>query len=87
MRIRLKIFLLCVIYNSVCYSVEKDIRFVAAEVVKVVNGDTLNVIVANINEKLKVRLYRIYALVRKQRFVNKAKDALNRLVGDRIVTL
>ena len=57
----MKVFLLCVIFYSICYSVEKNIRVVVAEVVKVVDGDTINVIVANTNEKLKVRLYGIDA--------------------------
>ena len=67
MRIRLKVCLICVIFSYVCCHVgEKDIRVVVAEAVKVVDGNTINVIVANTNEKLKIRLYGIDALERKQ---------------------
>lgn len=49
MRIILKVILLCVIFWFVyCHAGEKDIRVVLAEVVKAVDGDTINVIVANL---------------------------------------
>lgn len=88
MRIILKAIVMCGIFGFVCcHAGEKDIRVVVAEVVKVVDGDTINVIVANTNEKLKIRLYGIDAPERKQKFGKKAKDTLNRLIGEKIVTL
>lgn len=77
MRIILKVFMLCVILITVyCYCVEKEIRVVVAEVVKVVDGDTINVIVANTSEKLKIRLYGIDAPERKQKLGRKQKTHL-----------
>ena len=66
MRIILKLCLMWVILGSVCCQTgEKDIRVVVAEVVKVVDGDIKNMIVANTNEKLRVRLYGIDSPERK----------------------
>ncbi len=56
----MNVFLSCGIFGFYCcHAGEKNIRVVVAEVVKVIDGDTIILIVANTSEKLKVKLYGI----------------------------